>query len=365
MNKKSIISCFILSLLTAMATAQAITVKDVQGRTVQLRQPAKKVLLGEGRDIITLNILDANPVSLIAAWQDDFKKTLEYKHYQKKFPAIDKLPVVGSNAASFSVEKAIVARPDVAIFSANGHGPGPAAKEQIEQLEAAGIPVVFIDFRKDPFNNTVPSIRLLGQILDRRQKAEAFIRFYETRRKRIADRIAAKKPVAPKVFMDMKAGMADNEFNSPGKSNLGSFIAMAGGNNIGAEVLPGAVGQLNREYIISKQPDIYIATGTDVFRGRGVVLGADVKAQEVISSMRKRLQDPIIAELPAVKKKRVYGLWHLFYASPFNILAAECIAKWIHPSLFPDVSPDASLKELNTKFLSVPMTGTYWIAMDK
>ncbi len=365
MKKKSSIGCFVLLLLTAVAGAQAITVKDVQGRTVHLKQPAKKVLLGEGRDIITLNILDADPVSLVAAWQDDFKKTLEYKQYRQKFPAIDKLPTVGSNAASFSVEKAIVAKPDVAIFSANGHGPGPAAKEQIAQLEAAGIPVVFIDFRKDPFTNTVPSIRLLGQILNRQQKAEAFIKFYETRRQRIADRIAAKKPAIPKVFMDMKAGMAENEFNSPGKNNLGSFIAMAGGHNIGADVLPGAVGQLNQEYVISKQPDIYIATGTDVFRGKGVVLGADVKAAEVVSSMKKRLQDPIIAELPAVKKKRVYGLWHLFYASPFNILAAECIAKWIHPSLFTDVSPEASLKELNTEFLSVPMTGTYWIAMDK
>ncbi len=365
MSKKSIISCLALLLVTVVGEAQAITLKDVQGRTVQLKQPAKKVLLGEGRDIVTLNILDADPVSLVAAWQDDFKKTLEYKHYQKKFPAIDKLPTVGSNAASFSVEKAIIAKPDLAIFSINGHGPGPAAKEQIAQLEAAGIPIVFIDFRKDPFNNTVPSIRLLGQILNRQQKAEAFIQFYETRRKRIADRIATKKPAAPKVFMDMKAGMAESEFNSPGKSNLGSFITMAGGNNIGAEVLPGAVGQLNQEFVISKQPDIYIATGTDIFRGKGVVLGADVKEAEVISSMKKRLQDPIIAELPAVKKKRVYGLWHLFYASPFNILAAECMAKWIHPSLFTDVNPDASLKELNTKFLSVPMTGTYWIAMDK
>lgn len=362
--KKILLSTSLL-FITAITLAQKITVKDVQGRTVTLKQPAKKVLLGEGRDIVTLNILDANPVNLIAAWQDDFKKTLEYKHYQKKFPAIDKLPTVGSNAASFSVEKAIIAKPDVAIFSANGHGPSPAAKEQIAQLEAAGIPVVFIDFRKDPFNNTVPSIRLLGQILNRQQKAEAFIQFYESRRKRIADRIAAKKPAAPTVFMDMKAGMAENEFNSPGKGNLGSFITLAGGKNIGADVLPGAVGQLNQEYVISKQPAIYIATGTDVFRGKGVVLGADVKADEVISSMKKRLQNPIIAELPAVKKKRVYGLWHLFYASPFNILAAECIAKWTHPALFTDISPEASLTELNTKFLSVPMTGTYWIALDK
>lgn len=361
---------YILYFLTVIfsvntAFAQKITIKDVQGRTVTLPRPAKKILLGEGRDIITLNILDANPAGLVAGWSGDFKRTLEYKNYKEKFPEIENIPVVGNNAASFSAEKAIASRPDVAVFSANGHGPGPQSTEIIAQLQAAGIPVVFIDFRKDPFNNTVPSIRLLGKILNREKKAEEFIKFYEIRKKRIADRIAANKPSRPKVFMDMKAGMAENEFNSPGKTNLGSFIELAGGRNIGADVLPGAVGQLNREYVVSVNPDIYIATGTDVFRGRGVVLGADVKPAEVTSSMQKRLQDPVVAQLAAVKNKKVYGLWHLFYASPFNILAAECIAKWTHPALFTDVNPDASLKELNDKFLSVPLSGTYWISLNQ
>jgi iron complex transport system substrate-binding protein len=96
-----------------------------------------------------------------------------------------------------------------------------------------------------------------------------------------------------------------------------------------------------------------------------VVLGADVKPAEVTSSMQKRLQDPVVAQLAAVKNKKVYGLWHLFYASPFNILAAECIAKWTHPALFTDVNPDASLKELNDKFHSVPLSGTYWISLNQ
>ena len=362
---KNIVWIVVLILSSRPAFSQKITVKDVLGRTVTLQRPAKKVLLGEGRDIITLDILDANPVALVAGWQGDFKKTAEYGHYRKRFPQIENIPVVGSNAATFSAEKAIAPRPDIAIFSANGHGPGPQAKELIAQLEAAGIPVLFIDFRKDPFNNTVPSIRILGKILNREKRAEEFIRFYEIRKERISSRIKAQKPARPTVLMDMKAGMALNEFNSPGKSNLGSFIEMAGGHNIGADVLPGAVGQLNQEFVISADPAIYIATGADVFRGKGVVMGADIKPAEVIASVKKRLQDPIVAELTAVKKKRVYGLWHLFYASPFNILAAECIAKWTHPALFTDIDPDASLRELNQRFLSVPLSGTYWITLNQ
>lgn len=72
-----------LALLCNTALGQKITVKDILGRTVTLPKPATRILLGEGRDIVTLNILDDNPVRLVAAWQDDFKKTLEYGHDRK------------------------------------------------------------------------------------------------------------------------------------------------------------------------------------------------------------------------------------------------------------------------------------------
>ncbi len=363
MKKCILIFLFVVGGITGFA--QQLQVTDVLGRTVTLKKPAKKVLLGEGRDIVTLNILHARPGDLIAAWTDEFKKTLEYKQYVKQFPELDKIPTTGSGAAGFSAEKAIASRPDVAIFAVKGHGPGPEAKELINQLQSAGIPIVFIDFRSSPFKNTVPSIRLLGKVLQLEDRANAFISFYESRLNKITAVIKTKNPPRPKVFMDMKAGMAENEFNSPGKDNLNQFILAAGGYNIGADALPGPVGQLNQEFVISQKPTIYIATGTDIFRGKGVVLGAEVTPAEATVSIKKRLQNPVVSTLPAVKNKRVYGLWHLFYASPFNILATECIAKWVHPDLFQDIDPDASLRELNEKFLSVPMQGTYWISLDK
>ncbi len=354
-----------LLVLMTSVSAQQIKITDVVGRTVILKKPATRVLLGEGRDLVTLNIVHPNPVSVIAAWSDDFKKELEYQDYKKKYPAIERVPVVGTNAQTFSVEKAIASKPDLAIFAARGHGPGRDATEVISQLEAAGIPVVFLDFRADPFRNTTLSISILGKLLGQEARANRFISFYEVRKNRIASRIAAAKVSRPKVFMDMKAGMSENQFSTPGKGNLGDYIQLAGGHNIGADVLPGPLGQLNQEFVIKSDPAVYIATGVDIFRGRGVVLGAGVSAKEAQASIRKRISDPVISELDAVKKGRVFGLWHLFYASPFNILAAEAIAKWTHPSLFRDIDPNGSLRELNSKFLSVPMHGTYWVNMQQ
>ncbi len=353
----------ILLILITNSQAQQVTLKDVLGRSVILKKPAKKVLLGEGRDLITLNILDPNPVSFLASWSADFKQGPEYADYKKAFPAIEKVPVVGTNAETFSVEKAIASKPDLAIFSVKGHGPGQSHKEIIMQLQAAGIPVVFIDFRVNPFTNTVPSMRILGKILNREKKANEFIAFYELRKKRIADRIGKARPARPKVFIDMKAGTTENQFSTAGKGNLSPFISLAGATNIGEAVIPGPLGQLNLEYILTSDPQIYIATGLDTFRGRGVVLGTDISVTEARQSIKKRVSDPVLSELSAVRNGRVYGLWHLFYASPFNILVSEAVAKWTHPNLFKDVSPEASLKELNQKFLSVPMTGTYFVSI--
>lgn len=358
------IKLFALLFISSISlSAQTITLKDVLGRTITLKKPAKKVLLGEGRDLITLNILDPNPVNLLASWSADFKKGSEYADYKAAFPAIEKIPVVGTNSETFSVEKAIASKPEVAIFAVKGHGPGQSHKEIISALQAAGIPVVFIDFRIDPFKNTAPSMRILGKILNREKKANEFVAFYEFRKKRIADRIAKAKPARPKVFIDMKAGTTENQFSTAGKGNLTPFISLAGAKNIGEDVIPAPLGQLNLEYILTSNPKIYIATGVDAFRGRGVVLGKDISATEARQSIKKRVSDPVLSELTAVKTGQVYGLWHYFYASPFNILAAEAVAKWSHPVLFKDVSPDASLKELNQKFLSVPMTGTYFISI--
>jgi len=154
--------------------AQPITVTDVVGREVTIPAPAKRVILGEGRQLITLSLLVPDPVSIIAGWTGDFAKSggLLYEDYRKRFPAIDKIPLIGSSGKeTVSTEQIISLKPDLAIFGAGSHGPDAKSADVIRQLEAAGIPIVFIDFRLHPFKNTVPSIEVLGKVLGQEQKA--------------------------------------------------------------------------------------------------------------------------------------------------------------------------------------------------
>ena len=49
----------------------------------------------------------------------------------------------------------------------------------IEKLAKVGIPVVFVDFRDKPFENTEPSMRLIGKLFGKETRAEEFIAFRE------------------------------------------------------------------------------------------------------------------------------------------------------------------------------------------
>lgn len=350
-----VVSCFF------QLQAQPITVTDVVGREVTIPRPAKRIILGEGRQLITLGLLVPDPVAITAGWTGDFVKSggWLYEDYRKHFPALDDIPLIGtSGKETVSTEQIISLKPDLAIFGAGSHGPDAKSADIIRQLEAAGIPIVFIDFRLHPFKNTVPSMELLGKVLGRETQADAFVAFYNRRMNHIRGTLAKHKDLKrPKVYMEMIRGAVPP--GSPGKGNLGEYIEFVGGHNIGT-ILPGEVGTLNMEYVISEQPSIYVATGIAKPGEEGLVIGQHIFTYQTQESLTKLASRPVVSPLNAIKENNVYAMWHLFYDSPLNIAAVEALAKWTHPELFGKLKPHGVLKEINERFLAVPLKGVYF-----
>lgn len=359
--------CFILLLavlahLATPASAEPIVVTDLAGREVTLPAPARKVILGDARDVLALALLHPEPVELLAGWPGNLKANdpATYALLKAHNPAVDDVPVIGQGeAGTFSLEAALAARPDLAIFS-SGHGPTAKSNEVIALLEQAGIPILFIDFSAHPLRNTVPSIKLLGAVLGREQEAAAFGELYLKHLSAIEQRLRQAPLQSPKVMLHMHAVGWDCCF-SPGSGNLGEFIDFVGGHNIGADVLPGPLGQLQREYVLSAAPAIYIATGGPHLEGKGgVVLGTGVAGADAAADLARVAQNPDLAPLPAMQSGNVHALWHNFYASPLNILALEAMARWIHPQLFADLDPARTLMEING-MLPFRLAGTFWV----
>jgi iron complex transport system substrate-binding protein len=350
--------------IVAPATAQAaqIVMTDILGRTATLDKPAERIVLGTGRSISVLALIDPDPVSRIVGWRDDFKRdTTSYAAWQKAFPAIDDIPVVGGAAGeTLSVETVAALQPDLVVLSLYD-AEAPAMARSIEVLGQLGIPVLVVDFFSQPLDNALPSLRLLGQALGVEPKAEDFIAFYEGKLAIIRDRLAGKAFERPGVFMHVHAGGMPC-CPTPGRGTFNEMIELAGGRNLALAHVPGLYGDVSLEQLLVDDPEIYIGTGGAHLAARGgLVLGTGIDGTTAKATFARLLATPGIADLTAVREKRAFAVWHMFNDSPVNIVLIEKLAKLFHPDLFPDIDPQGTIDAINRDFLAVPMHGTYWV----
>lgn len=122
------LALFAGSVMSISISSLAATVTDVAGRTVEVPDNVNRILLGEGRLLSAIALLEGDkPLDRIVGWQGDLRKLdpQTYAAYKAKFPQIDNIPLIGNTSAdSVSAEKVLTLNPDIAIFGLSGHGPG-------------------------------------------------------------------------------------------------------------------------------------------------------------------------------------------------------------------------------------------------
>lgn len=364
-----------LFLLAATAQAQpaaTTTVTDLAGRSVRVPTKVERILLGEGRLLPLLAVFDRDdPARRLVAMMGEFEKldAPGYAQWTRRFPQIDKVPRVGrTSSGSFSDEQAITLKPQLAILGlAGGHGPSERDRETLARLEAAGTAVVFIDLRHDPLVNTPRSMLLLGEVLGRKAEAEAFVTYWRAQLAVVTDRLAKARPEAPTVFLENRVGLSDGCCDTM-VGLVGKLLDAAGSRNVAKDLIPGEFGTLNPEFLIARQPRFYIGTGIGALATQQqmplrVVLGADATPEAAQASLARAVQRRGIAQLQAVKEGRAYAMWHHFYNSPFNVVAVQVFAKWLHPELFADLDPRATLQTMYDRFQPIALEGVYWTAL--
>lgn len=372
MEKVASAAAISLALFSGVALAgETVKIKDITGREVEVSVPVERVILGEGRQIYFTAALDTdNPFGRVIGWRDDFKKAdLDgYNIYLKKYPEMEKIPTFGGmKDGTFDIEQAVALKPDVIIMNTEAKS---ATEESgyIEKLAAVGIPLVYIDFREKPMENTDDSMRIIGKLFGEEERAEEFVKFHDEQITKVTDVLAKqsdlKKPV---VFMERAGGYSDDCCMSFGNENFGKMVELAGGVNMAKDFIPGTFGTVNPEQIIASNPDQVIVTGSNwelyVPGGKwiGVGPGADkAEAERKLSELMKR---PGFTDIKAVKDGNVHAIWHQFYNSPYQFVAVQQIAKWLHPDLFKDLDADATFKEMHERFLPVEYQPGYFASL--
>lgn len=355
------------------ASAAEMTVTDVAGREVTLKDHPNRIILGEGRMMYAIAaISDGNPFAKIIGWKDDLIKydPDAFRKFEKAFPEDTKRLVnFGSPySGDFSVEGVLEHKADLVILDS---GNLFKAEESgiIEKLEKAGVPVVFIDFRRNATENTVPSLLLLGRILGQEKRASEFLDFYIREMRKVTN-VVDQLPLEdkPLVFIENAAGWNDSCCNTFGSYNYGRFVELAGGRNYGSEHFSGYKSKVSLEAVIAANPIHIIATGANWAEARpevkAVLLGYDAKSDENVKRINALTDRKGFKDLDAVKNGNYHVIYHQFYNSPYHFVAVQQLAKWLHPEDFEDLDPQATFDELHKRFLPFENSGQFWISSE-
>lgn len=347
---------------------EARTITDMAGRTVRLPAAPRRIILLEARDMLSMAVLNADPASIVVGWAAVDR--IDSTHLQARFERHGPIPVVGKQGPdTISLEGIITLTPDLVVTSDYMASRGTKGG-LIEQLERLGIPVLFSDVASNsssqaasgPIETLHRQVRLWGEILNARERAEAFLAFVDEHLSGVSQRLADAPAVT--TYLEVQSTLDDCCW-AAGNRVWGELLTLAGG-----RVLPGVTApwfqKIQLEYLITTPQDVYIASGGEWSSGGRPAIAPGIDPAKGREGLRRLLTRPGFADLPSVRHQRVHGIWTgLITMMPLNILFIEVAVKWLHPERFADLDPAQTLADLNRRFLSYSLDGPLWVSLQE
>jgi iron complex transport system substrate-binding protein len=344
--------------MAATPGAYPVTVTDMAGRHVTIAAPPQRIALQDGRIALDLALLDRDdPFARVVVWNNLLRRFSPafWSVLASHWPAATKIPDMGfDDDGAVNLEEIVARKPQLLIAELRAR---PVLEQDgtMRTLASLGIPVIFVDDSVHPVPDAALSVTLLGNVLDRQSEAAAYTSFYDAHLARLTAAIAAQPNQHPSVFVEALAGQngGGSCCFTHGDFGWGLLVQAVGARNLGSSLLHRQSGQVSMEALLARQPDVFVMTGrTPSATMPGFGYGAD--RAEVAGRLHALETRPGFAALRAVQENRVYGIYHPFYSSVFNIVGLEYLAKFIYPSAFPALHPAATYAALVSRFTTIP-----------
>ena len=355
-------SALLLPLAVALpgrARAAMPPIIDAAGRSVVLRAPAERIVLG-------FNFEEYTAVAGPESWsrvvginrgQWEVNRQALWRRYLPVIPQLAAMPDVGEiEEGSFSVERVLSLRPDLLVMLAMDY----KESAPLAQLEAAGVPILLLDFQTQVTDKHVAGVLALGAATGRIDRAQALADLYRDRVADVARRVAGAS--APRVYVELGAGGAGVVGNTYNNAMWGRMLETLGATNIAKGRIPGGFGQMSPEFVLASAPDYIFLTGSSWTNSPAAVrTGFDVDLATARASLAPYAQRPGWAGLPAIRRGELHAVDAGLARSLPDWTAMQYIAKQLHPAGFSDVDPVAGLRAYYDTYLPVRFEGT-WMA---
>lgn len=344
--------------------AHTLNITDAIGRQVNVGHPVSRV-------IVTFNYEEFTAIAGVEGWKkvvgisrtpwEGWRPAI-FSRYAKVIPNLQAMPDVGDiDNNTFSAEKVIALRPDVVFMAEWGF---KAAQTQVEQITAAGIPIIVIDYNAQVLERHLASTRAYGKVMQAEQRAEELSSLYERQYRDILDRISRVQGAKPKVYVELGQAGPETIGNSYNDTMWGRIITLLGASNIAAGKIPGAWGPLNPEAVLAENPDVILIAGSSwLNRPKAVRTGYDADEATTRASLAPYAARPGWSEINAIKTGNINAVEHGLARTLFDFTAMQFIAKRLYPQAFADIDPVQSLRDYHERFLPVPFAGTWMLPL--
>jgi len=212
-------------------------------------------------------------------------------------------------------EQIIALDPDLILLTTR-HGGERDAREVLAQ---AGIPMIAITNGWATLEEVKQNLTLLGRALDAEAKAREVTAELDRRAAAVAEKVSG---IGDRPSVAILSNQAGRPFLNAADVLTSDLVRRAGGDLVAERIGLRATGPVTAERLIAAEPD--------------AILLIDVTG-EGRDSYRPLLDNPAVAELPAVREGRVKLLpARISYGTGGVRLAdgLEEIARWLHPEVF-------------------------------
>ncbi|WP_020587855.1 iron ABC transporter substrate-binding protein [Desulfobacter curvatus] len=343
MKTKLALVCAGLFLMLSVFPANAKDILDSMGKTVVVPDHVSRIICSGPGALRLITYLNAQDLVVAVDDMETARNQFDARPYAIANPRYKTLPVFGEFRGNDDPEKILgLSTPPQVIFKTYaGMGYDP-----VELSQKTGIPVVVLGYsnlaaQRDVIYN---SLRIIGRVLDREERAEALIGFFNNQIAELNQRTAAienKKTCfvggiahkGPHGFLSTEPNYPPFEFVNAANIARTSEVKM--------QTLTQST--FSKEKLLEENPDVLFLDLSTLQMGEGH------------GGLYELKTDPVFQALDAVLNGRVYGvLPYNWYTQNFGSILADAwyVGKVLYPDQFADVDPAKKADEIYDFLLS-------------